>query len=70
MTSIDFTDLLPVATRLVTSRTRDLTRDMHAAERVEYVEMEAESLAYSLAEVADERLTELRDGLREEMSER
>jgi len=58
--SIDSTDLLPVAARLIRSRTKDLTRGMPRSERVEFIDAESESLAYALAELAQERLEELR----------
>lgn len=59
--SIDVFDLLPVATRLVRSRTKDIP--MPRAERGQFVEEEALSLAYVLAEVADNRIDELHDGI-------
>lgn len=58
--SIDYTDLLPVARRLVVSRMKDVARRIPRHERGEFYDREAESLAYSLAEIAQERIDELR----------
>lgn len=58
--AIDHLDLLPVAKRLIRQRTADLTRGMPRNERAQFIEDEGESLAYALAEVAEDRIVDVR----------
>ena len=55
---------MPIARRQIRERLRDVLPP-HEPDRGEFIEDEAQSLAYALAEVAAERLADIRSATRE-----
>jgi hypothetical protein len=68
MSSVDAARFVNVAKTAIREQVGDLLRGLPSGDRAAYLYEEAQSLADAFAELAEERVSDLRAGLREDLA--